>query len=527
VPSSERLAARRGCRLGILRRSFLIPRQSADTAGIPKLAAPHPVQNCDRLTRRKQFASISLEEALEESLEDISAQLEPQRWVEEKEMQNQVRDAVACLPENERVVVLLFYMGNHSQQDIAEFLEVPVSTVKQRLYTARKKLKEKMIQMVQEDLQEQRPSKNDDFVVSVGENIKQLLNDYRAQLKTDPASADSALLKTAQSRLYAVMQQNPVDPAIAHAAADLSVDYGMDKEATVDLLSRYLQQELTSDEEEWALTELVRGLSMLKRPEGTVIAQQQFLEWARESLGPDSWLWVMSINTECAYYWVETGHAEEWLRIFEELMATVAPSPENREARMVYVRTAGCVLMKLGRYAEVLAVARRMRDIANEDREWQWFLRTHIDAAGTEISALREQENTDEIRRIGMEATTLIHEHRSRFDETDKAKASDLSHAYHNMGAYMHHSSQYDLAIPLFRGSVEMKSHECYPYFWLAASLWATQGDRNEVIEFIRMGIAREFRKALVPTKRPSMWTQLPEFKDVKDEPEFVNAVNR
>jgi len=86
-------------------------------------------------------------------------------------MKAQIKAAIDGLPSNERTVVLLFYMSGHSQQEIGDFLEVPITTVKKRLQAARKKLrgqlKDRVITMVQDELQEQAPSRNEHFSHSV------------------------------------------------------------------------------------------------------------------------------------------------------------------------------------------------------------------------------------------------------------------------------------------------------------------------------------------------------------------------
>jgi RNA polymerase sigma-70 factor (ECF subfamily) len=81
------------------------------------------------MTRKKQVQVVPLDAAHEE----VSSNGEPHRVLEEREAALQVRRAVAALPEHERSVTLLFYMGQHSQNHIADFLEVPVTTVKKRL----------------------------------------------------------------------------------------------------------------------------------------------------------------------------------------------------------------------------------------------------------------------------------------------------------------------------------------------------------------------------------------------------------
>ncbi len=61
------------------------------------------------------------------------------------------------LPEDERTVTSLFYINGYSMSEMGEFLEVPVSTVKGRLHSARKKLRKRMVNMVKQTLKQHAP----------------------------------------------------------------------------------------------------------------------------------------------------------------------------------------------------------------------------------------------------------------------------------------------------------------------------------------------------------------------------------
>jgi RNA polymerase sigma-70 factor (ECF subfamily) len=88
----------------------------------------------DRLRRRKTRASVSLEE-LEESGPVL---VEPRPGAHEIAVSNDlagaVRRAVAGLPEEQREVVILKEYEGLTFLEIAQALDVPVSTVKTRLY---------------------------------------------------------------------------------------------------------------------------------------------------------------------------------------------------------------------------------------------------------------------------------------------------------------------------------------------------------------------------------------------------------
>ena len=110
-------------------------------------------KHCDRLKRDKSVTVVSLED----SSEIISGEPRPDEVVETLEIKDRVLQALQTLPEHERIVTALFYIDGYSQNEISEFLEVPVTTVKKRLYDSRKRLRERMIGMVSETLKGHSP----------------------------------------------------------------------------------------------------------------------------------------------------------------------------------------------------------------------------------------------------------------------------------------------------------------------------------------------------------------------------------
>ena len=76
-------------------------------------------------------------------LPDEDLKFSPEEQVDQEELRNEVMAAVDELTEEKRACVMMMYFGDMSVNEIAQSLEVPVSTVKNRLFTARKDLKSK------------------------------------------------------------------------------------------------------------------------------------------------------------------------------------------------------------------------------------------------------------------------------------------------------------------------------------------------------------------------------------------------
>jgi RNA polymerase sigma factor (sigma-70 family) len=80
-------------------------------------------------------------EDFEERFDIPAERLGPEDMLEESEIQNRLQLAIDALPEGERQVTEGFYMQGESQKELAERLELPVTTVKKRLQYAREHLR--------------------------------------------------------------------------------------------------------------------------------------------------------------------------------------------------------------------------------------------------------------------------------------------------------------------------------------------------------------------------------------------------
>lgn len=129
------------------------------------------LSQCNRVTRGKRLQIVPLEVGVNTPATDPG----PHLIAEKHELLNKVLRAIKALPDNERLVTTLFYVNGYTQSDIGEFLEVPVSTVNKRLYTARQRLKDD-VAVFKDNLQNQRPSRDRAFSDRVNAVLRPMVN---------------------------------------------------------------------------------------------------------------------------------------------------------------------------------------------------------------------------------------------------------------------------------------------------------------------------------------------------------------
>jgi RNA polymerase sigma factor (sigma-70 family) len=111
--------------------------QVRDPAAFPGWLRRIVMTQCDRLVRGVRPALESIEKRYDLATDKPG----PETQVEVREIRRIVQAAVEALPEHERAVTEGYYMQGESQKEIAERLQVPVTTVKKRLQYAREHLR--------------------------------------------------------------------------------------------------------------------------------------------------------------------------------------------------------------------------------------------------------------------------------------------------------------------------------------------------------------------------------------------------
>src|SRR5712692_4755183 len=104
-------------------------------------------KHCDRIMRGHSLATVSLE------------------------LNDRVWSAIESLPDHERSAMVLYYISGYSQKEVGSFLDVPVTTVKKRLFSARVRLRAILLDVLADNLRELRPSRNEVFTTRLMEML--------------------------------------------------------------------------------------------------------------------------------------------------------------------------------------------------------------------------------------------------------------------------------------------------------------------------------------------------------------------
>jgi len=116
----------------------------------------------DQLRRQR---SVSLDGHVDEGV--AAADATPESRAVARESQDEIRSAIARLPERIRTCMMLYYMDGYQLVDIAEFLGIDISAAKKRVQRGREQMKKDLEQRIKERVREFRPGRDTRLVENV------------------------------------------------------------------------------------------------------------------------------------------------------------------------------------------------------------------------------------------------------------------------------------------------------------------------------------------------------------------------
>jgi RNA polymerase sigma factor (sigma-70 family) len=133
--------------------------QLREPAAFPSWLRRIVLSRCSRIRRSRSGAEVTLDGLIEAA----PTVQEPENALLRAADSEAVRHLLASLPEGERAAVTLYYIHDYSLSEIAACLGITVAATKQRLYSARRRLKGPAFEMFGEQMRRARPSGDDRF----------------------------------------------------------------------------------------------------------------------------------------------------------------------------------------------------------------------------------------------------------------------------------------------------------------------------------------------------------------------------
>jgi len=128
---------------------------AAFTTWLHQVAINHAKNRLKYLSRRQYFRSESVDQTVQGEDGDMTRQYESEAPTPEEELgsaqiQKEVQDKLAQLPEEQRIVVVLRDIEGLDYEEIAQITGLAVGTVKSRIHRGRLELKRKLAPLIRE-----------------------------------------------------------------------------------------------------------------------------------------------------------------------------------------------------------------------------------------------------------------------------------------------------------------------------------------------------------------------------------------
>jgi tetratricopeptide (TPR) repeat protein len=348
--------------------------------------------------------------------------------------------------------------------------------------------------------------------------IAELLIMYEKQLESHTVP-DINLVHKAALLVRERLAKIPLDTELMLLALWVLHQIGQFDEVVM-VLRQYLAEPRELDEQAWARWHLVDELALGCHHLEAVQEQRKYLHWAMQVYPRSSCFYVLADGTQ-ALSWFRIGEGREWLSVLNDLLQQAEPTGQNRLDRFYCLRTAAYMGQFLSETNIMRHYAHAIRCLIEEDLSWTERRWVDVECTIIDIDAAHLDGQTEQVFALASAITNHLEEWEHHLVGAALDEIRQFSTRCHNVAAALYYRGKYyDLAIPLFRKAIAhcIMVHE--PYLWLAACLWATTKQREEVLPLLVQAVHR-YPDGGEPWEN---FRTLPEFDDVRDDPEFMQA---
>ena len=481
---------------------------------------------CIDWVRRQKLMMQSLEGTPPQEIDEFSytQHLLEQRVTERTEYCRElVEKLLEKLPENERMVVTLYYLDEMSTKEIGEFMGVSVNTITSRLQRARKRLQTDQEILDQELFGHLLSSNNlKEKIMSQLEEIRNNFNSFVEQVKSDPTSKED-ILKEADSEIDAALDSE-ITSELVHLAVDGIYPYmgklGIEKR--VPLLRKYMEDVEDGTERYWAHKSLVNGLAILKRNREAIEEQTHLYRWTCKHA--EKYVLRTISNLSTAGCWKAEGRTDDWIQLYNEASERLEKPEVSDYSRCNFLRIGAEVLRHNERFDESLIGIEKL-ERANKEQGWEHYFCFWLFIRTNRLLLYSKQQDWDRFNQVWTEVNTFMELELKKRDAGFPINTYELFCAAHNFGCCLVWSKKYNEAKRLLQVAVDMGDYNEHSCFMLAVSIWASEKDREKTLHYLKIAQDKYVVNTLnYPDSYYPTFLETPEFSDVKDDPEFLKV---
>ena len=450
-----------------------------------------------------------------------------QRMTEETERYHElVKRVLEKLPENERAVVTLYYLDEMSTKEIGKFMGVSVNTITSRLQRARKRLRTDQELLDQEFFGHLQLSDNlKENIMSQLEQLRSKFDAFMAQVKSDPASRAGILTQACNEIEDAL--KGEITPELVHLAADEIYPYmgklGMEKR--IPLLRKYMEDAPDDAERFWSHEALVYSLASLERNREAIEEHARLYRWTCQHL-PDKYVLEAATNSTVAGCWAAEDRIDDWIQLYHEASERLENPGVSYHSRGEFLQTGADVLRCNDKFDEALLEIEKL-ERANNEPDSEHYFQFWLIGKENRLLMYGKQGDWDRFDQIFMEVSAYLEGELKKRDAGQPVNLSNLMWFAHDIGCCLLWSKKYNEARRFLQVAIDLEDNNHYGHFQLAASIWASEKDREKTVHHLKVAQDYYVRNPYNQDTYYPTFLETPEFSDVKDDEAFLKVLGQ
>ncbi len=484
-------------------------------------------------SRREEVSAMcSLEET---SLEQIEASSYTHYVSEQCEKESTerrhafVKKLLKKLPEGERTVVTLYYLGDMTTQEISKFLAVSVNTITSRLQRARKRLQAARAALVQESLVHlQLPANSKENIMRQLEELRSKFNSFMEMenVKFDPALREE-LLKEVDDEIEDALK-GKIPSELVHLVVDKIYPHmgKLGMERRISLLRKYMDDAPEATERFWAHQTLVNSLAHLGSNREAIEEHSRLYRWASQHLSDKYVLKTMS-NLNVGGCLQAEARIDDWIQLYDEAAKRLENPDVSQYSRCDFLQIGAEVLRCNGRLDKALLEIEKL-ERANGEPAWKHYFRFWLAVRTNRLLIYSRQEDSERFAQVLTEASTYMERTLKKQDLGHPINSDDLIWFANDFGCCLVWLKAYNEAKRFLQVATDLGDNAPYCHFQFAVSIWASERHREKTLHHLKIAqdayviSSYNYQDTYYP-----LFLGTPEFSDVTDDKEFLAIFGR
>ncbi|MDE0326790.1 MAG: hypothetical protein OXN27_22925, partial [Candidatus Poribacteria bacterium] len=247
--------------------------------------------------------------------------------------------------------------------------------------------------------------------------------------------------------------------------------------------------------------------------------------WTCQHL-PDKYVLEAASTLSVAGCWAAEDRIDDWIQLYNDASERLENPGVSHFSRGEFLQTGIDVLRGNDRFDEALLEIEKL-ERANNEPDSKHYFQFWLIVKENRLLMYGKQGDWERFNQIFTEVSAYLEGELKKRDAGQPVNLSNLMWLAHDIGCCLLWSKKYNDAKHFLQAAIDLEDDNHYAHFQLAASIWASEKDREKTLHHLKVAQDYYVRNPYNQDTYYPNFLETPEFSDVKDDEEFLKVLGQ